>query len=200
MNNMLMDLNDKISNLNLATKVTQSSVFNAVTFSCEQCDYVTRNSQDLNKHMHSTHNHNQLFQCNACTYKGIHQRDLKRHQNYKHGIPFTCEKCDSTFPTKSHLQEHIREGHRSSRTFYRKTMHSSTSKIHTRENNNRDIHRTKTQPEQVLQSQQNKREHDVQHTSPLYECKEACNLIQKCFKEKDAFELHMNYFHGQNHQ
>ena len=82
-------------------------------------------------------------------------------------------------------------------------MHSSTLKVHTRENNNRYIHQTKTQPEQVLQFQPNKTE-QVQHTSPLnlhvYECKEVCNSIQKCFTEKDAFELHMKYFHGPNHQ
>ena len=76
---------------------------------------------DLNEHINTVHGHKQTYACVRCTYVGIHFRDLPRHQNSMHDIPFKCDKCDSEFATKQSLQKHLKDDHKPTRTFYRKT-------------------------------------------------------------------------------
>ena len=73
------------------------------------------------EHINANHIHEQKYLCGRCNYTGIHLRDLQRHQNTMHDIPFKCDKCDSEFTTKQSLQKHLKDAHKPTRTFYRKT-------------------------------------------------------------------------------
>ena len=195
MSKTIEDLSQKIATLHLSNEENLVSKAKPETNSCKNCENVEKDNQNQNIHTESPHIQSTSFPCSNCSFHGIHKRDLQRHQNSKHGVPFVCDKCDSEFDTKSNLMQHLKDTHRPSRTFVRNRNYFSVSPStnlnvkHVTKPSNKPL----SQPQQLFEANQNSTEY-------VYECNEIGDCIQKSFKDKDAFQLHMMYYHEANVQ
>lgn len=79
--------------------------------SCEQCDYMTTNKKNLNKHIVSNHE-GICFPCEQCNYKGTTKQNLKSHFEAQHeGIRYPCDQCKYQATLKANLKTHMASQH-----------------------------------------------------------------------------------------
>jgi len=86
-----------------------------VEYSCDQCEYKTRNPRRLPEHIRSSHEE-KVYLCDECEYKTAMSGKIRQHKaNVHKSTVFTCRHCeDSTLEyTDFHqFRNHIKEAHR----------------------------------------------------------------------------------------
>ena len=80
---------------------------------CNQCDFTTKNSSYLKKHIDSKHT-GISFPCSQCEYRATTKGNLKLHIQAKHDkIRYPCSFCDHQASLKGNLKAHIKKMHTS---------------------------------------------------------------------------------------
>ena len=162
------------------------------TFSCDSCDFVTVHSSQLEKHKRTIHPLPK-YPCQECNYKAIHERDLTRHMNTMHNTePFYCNTCEFTSTEELTMKVHVKEAHEPThqeRTFINQTR---------RRNSHSQNHNTNSfQPNVSKPSSFDNMPNSAPSSSgnQLY-----CEECKRYFSEKDHFEVHMAFYHGEVNQ
>ena len=82
-------------------------------FKCEQCEYVSKNSEDLNTHTALNHENEKeeenpciLKSCDQCEFKTNSDEDLREHERRSHKKKFKYFTCDLSSKTKVELTAH----------------------------------------------------------------------------------------------
>ena len=72
-------------------------VFTVKLYSCDLCEYKTKQKGDLKKRIEFLHG-NAPHSCDQCDYKAKLKWGLKRHIRSAHkNLIFSCDQCKSTF-------------------------------------------------------------------------------------------------------
>ena len=85
---------------------------------CKQCNYTSRQSEDLNNHIRMKHAANSRvadggFTCNFCGHLSKTVHAMKRHQKHVHadGLQYSCKLCPFTARRPTMLNQHQRHNH-----------------------------------------------------------------------------------------
>ena len=85
---------------------------------CKQCNYTSRQSEDLNNHIRMKHAANSRvadggFTCNFCGHLSKTVHAMKRHQKHVHadGLQYSCKLCPFTARRPTMLKQHQRHNH-----------------------------------------------------------------------------------------
>ena len=94
----------------------------ATSYSCEFCDLVCKEENDLRDHMIKDHRND--VQCDICEKRFIgfkRASELKKHKLEEHGViheqPIKCNFCGRIFDRTGNLNMHIKLKHENSREF-----------------------------------------------------------------------------------
>ena len=65
-------------------------------YRCEECDYSTKQKNNLIIHIQAKHSLEKPFKCRECDYSACTPHNLKYHVQAKHTLekPFKCKECD----------------------------------------------------------------------------------------------------------
>ena len=82
-------------------------------FTCEKCNYETKEKHNLTRHIKSVHDKIKDFKCDKCEYVCSTICSLKSHIKSVHDKikDFKCDKCEYVCSITSHLKEHIKAVH-----------------------------------------------------------------------------------------
>ena len=80
-------------------------------FSCTQCDYRTKNSKLLERHVISQHESRISPLCDQCNCKTRYGNSMIRHKEKVHSPTYPCEYCTFGANLKNVLNPHIRQRH-----------------------------------------------------------------------------------------
>ena len=78
-----------------------------VRYSCDQCDFKSKWTQSLKRHLDSVHG-DVRYTCEQCDYKATQTHSLKRHIVSVHGdVWHSCGQCDYKTKWNNNLKIHI---------------------------------------------------------------------------------------------
>ncbi|XP_044252810.1 zinc finger protein 711-like [Tribolium madens] len=102
----------------LLTEHQTSRRGNRRIFKCTNCDYTSRDSRDLRRHVISKHTQDseiEWLKCKHCPFKSKHKYNLKKHMVQKHdpNFRYSCQFCDYKSKMNYHLQRHLKRQHES---------------------------------------------------------------------------------------
>ena len=83
----------------------------SLRYTCDQCDYATKKSDNLKVHKESNHE-GIRYPCDQCDYVATTSNSLKRHKESKHeGIRYPCDQCDYAATRTGDLKRHKKSKH-----------------------------------------------------------------------------------------
>jgi len=84
----------------------------SINLVCSQCGLVIGSKHLLTKHMKIVHSMIRKFECTYCGYITEALHHFKRHVDSQHyNVKFPCDRCDSSFASRDHLNRHIKIVH-----------------------------------------------------------------------------------------
>ena len=85
---------------------------NLFAFTCNECDYRTKNEKLLNRHISLKHGNKEPFLCDECHFTTRLKGSLTRHiANVHNGLRFPCPDCEFEAKSRTYLYEHVRRRH-----------------------------------------------------------------------------------------
>ena len=153
---------------------------------CDKCSFETNHQAQLETHKKNQHKE-PAFPCDSCSYKANHSRDLQRHKNTMHGKSFTCKTCANESADLYSLSAHIREEHRSTRTFYASTTEKNRRPASMKQ---RVSSATFTSPRAASTSP------PTSQTPGKFQCQGECSTIN----DDIEYQLHMTFYHSEPQQ
>ena len=167
-------------------KAQKSDKYPPITYSCEQCEYTTMHTNQLQKHVRITHI--QDFSCNFCDYKAGRNEDLNMHIQTIHAPRFPCDLCSYKADHTNDLRRHVRamHGEKQHSRFYSRSRSPNT-------NINKKFVSQLTK--NINENNDNEPSELVEANKP-FRCVDTCEQWQKTFEHKEQLELHSMFFHG----
>ncbi|KAK9506241.1 hypothetical protein O3M35_008211 [Rhynocoris fuscipes] len=102
------------STATLGRKATAPSSLNgsAKLYKCCECDYISKRSYDVRRHM-KTHGNTRPYGCPQCAHTARDAGSLKAHMLDIHGNldQYVCPRCDYSSNRQAELARHIRTNH-----------------------------------------------------------------------------------------
>jgi hypothetical protein len=84
-----------------------------MSVTCNICENIYANVQNLNAHIKAVHDKIKGFECNKCDKAFSQKHSLKSHINAVHNKhkDFKCDECEKTFGLNGNLKRHIKTVH-----------------------------------------------------------------------------------------